>query len=380
MSSPHSPGSPGSSGSPGSPGSSGASGPSGPSGPLGPLGPSGPSGPSSGPTGFTGATGWVTVTSWTGFTGLNGYTGPSWSTITLNQAYDISGGGAHVINQQGINTEGDHATYTGFDTVPHVENDAVFITQKLEQTVTNTYDNSSNPVTTQVINDIKMYAQEIKCTDFQGKGTIDDYSQLFAAASKIANETKQMQLSVDISGFSEFGQVADEMASLFSGFTLKLQSINIVSDLAFLHAVRAALAKIANLSKVFGEFQQTILATATIELPKSAHEATLVVEGVMSELNCAIQFINHFADSSSPAPSSADLSSTEQNIIAQAVKTIDNWTVLCDNDVSVAMTTNPDVVYMKQASAELKTKASTMRNNVATLRTKLAGYNNIIRP
>lgn len=300
--------------------------------------------------------------------------------MTLNQSFDISGGGAHVVNQQGVNTAGNNAVYTGFDTTQNAENDAVFITERLNQTITNTYDDDhgANPATTQVINEIKAYAEQIKCTDFQGKGSIDDYAVLFTAASKIANETKQMQLSVDISGFNEFGQVADEMAALFSGFTLKLQSINIVSDLSFLQAVRSALAKIANLSKAFGQFQETILATATIELPKSAHDATVVVQGVMSELNCAMQFINHFADSNSPAPYSANLSATEHNIIDKAVATIDNWAVLCDNDVSVAMTNNPDVMYMKQASATLLSSAAAMRGNVSTLRTKLAGYKNII--
>jgi hypothetical protein len=295
------------------------------------------------------------------------------STLTLNQSYDISGGGAHVTNQQGKNQDGENVTYTTYDTVPHVDNDAVKITEDLTQTIKSTYDdgNGANPVTTALMNDIKAYAADIKCTDFQGKGTIEDYKELFAAASKIANETKQMQLSVDISGFAEFGQVADDMAALFTGFTLKLQSINIINDVSFLQAVKAALAKIANLSNAFGLFQQTILATATIELPKSAHDATLAVEGVMSEVACAMQYINHFVDSNSLAPSSANLSSVEQNIIVQAVKTIENWSVLCDNDVSVAMTTNPDVLYMKQASATLSSNAAIMRNNVSKLRTKL---------
>ena len=71
-----------------------------------------------------------------------------------------------------------------------------------------------------------MYAEKIKCTDFQGKGTINDYANLFEAASKIANETKQIQLDVDIEGFNEFASAADDLSALFAEMTIKLQNVN----------------------------------------------------------------------------------------------------------------------------------------------------------
>jgi hypothetical protein len=297
--------------------------------------------------------------------------------FTLNET--LSTAGAVVTNQQGQSASGDGVTHTTFSTISHPDNDAVAITQDLGQVVQSYFDNTTNPLSESniVLQDIKAYAAQIKCENFHGKGTIDDYSELFHAASKIANETKQMQLNVDIEGFDEFGAAADELSTLFNGFIVKLQSINIIDDLNFLKAVRSALAKIARLADVFGEFKKTIIATATVELPKSAHEARLVVQDVMSEINCAMNYISHFVNPSESAPTGAALSAVEQNIIDKAVDTIENWSVLCDQGVSVAMSNSPDIIYMKSANQELKTKSNILKTNISSLRTKLTAYSRI---
>jgi hypothetical protein len=297
--------------------------------------------------------------------------------FTLNET--LSTVGAVVTNQQGQSASGAGVTHTTFETVANPENDAVNITENLGQVVQSYYDNTTNPLSesNQVLNDIKAYAAQIKCENFHGKGTIEDYSELFRAASKIANETKQMQLNVDIEGFDEFGAAADDLSNLFNGFIVKLQSINIIDDLNFLKSVRSALAKIARLADVFGEFKKTIIATATVELPKSAHEARLVVQDVMSEINCAMNYISHFVNPETPAPSGAELSSVEQNIIEKAVDTIENWSVLCDQGVAVAMNNSPDIVYIKSANQELKSKTNVLKANISSLRTKLTTYSRL---
>jgi hypothetical protein len=293
--------------------------------------------------------------------------------FTLNET--LSTPGAVITNQQGQSASGDGVTQTTFQTEAHPDNDAVEITENLGQVVQSYFDNTTTPTESSVIlNDIKAYAAQIKCENFHGKGTIEDYSELFRAASKIANETKQMQLNVDIEGFDEFGAAADELSNLFNGFIIKLQSINIIDDLNFLKSVRSALAKIARLADVFGEFKKTIIATATVELPKSAHDARLVVEGVMSEINCAMNYISHFVNPVAPAPTGAELSSVEKNVIEKAVDTIENWSVLCDQGVSVAMNNSPDIIYMKAANTELKAKSNVLKDNISRLRNKLTAY------
>jgi hypothetical protein len=57
------------------------------------------------------------------------------------------------------------------------------IYQDLDQNIVFTHGNED------ILNQIKACAIEIKCEDFHGKGSIDDYAELFMAASQIANQT-----------------------------------------------------------------------------------------------------------------------------------------------------------------------------------------------
>ena len=284
----------------------------------------------------------------------------------------VTGTGYEINYQQGVSVDGSNVTITTFDTT-HPELYDPQIEQNLGQVVT-TYDNTTNSRTQSVLDEIQLYASQIQCTDFHGKGSIDDYTNLFNAASRIANETKQMHLDIDVEGFDEFGKAADELSQLFNGFIIKLHQVNIIDDYAFLSSIASALSKIVNLSNVFGRFKETILATTTIKLPKSAHDTKVVIEGVMDEINCAMQYIGHFVDSSFNAPAEAELSVDEKNIINKAVETIENWNVLCEYGVSIALETNPDIQFITRSSNELIQTTNVLKTATNTLKSKLAQW------
>lgn len=319
----------------------------------------------------------ITITT-TANTNTNTTTAPTNTTTaanivspTLNQT--IVGTGFVVTNTQGPDASGNEITHTTFDTTdPAID---FQVDENLTGVVEAYYDNTNETATAQVLQEIELYASRIQCSDFHGKGTIDDYAQLFNAAAKIANESKQMQLDIDIDGFNEFADAADELSKLFTSFIVKLESVSIIDDMNFLRAVSEALRKIWNLSEVFGRFKQTILATSSIQLPKSAHETKIVLESVMANVNCAMKYISHFVDASFAAPPEADLSQDEKNVITAAVSTIDNWNVLCEQGVSIAMSNNPDIQYITNASNQLKTTTSTLKSATDRLKNKLASYN-----
>ena len=291
---------------------------------------------------------------------------PVFGNLTLDQT--INGNGYIVVNQQG-----DGVTHTTFDTT-----DPSFdpqIDENLVGKVEAYYEDEQQTENKLVMDEIRLYASRIQCEDFHGKGTIDDYNQLFVAAAKIANETKQIKLDVDVEGFNEFSQAADELANLFNSFIVKLENVSIINDLDFLRAISRALAKIWNLSEVFGKFKQTILATTRVQIPRSAHDTSLLLGNVMGEINCAMQYINHFVAPTAVVPVGANLSSAELNVINQAVATIDNWNVLCDQGVSVAMSNNPDIQNILSINNSLKTKTTTLKNATTNLRAKFALYN-----
>lgn len=277
-----------------------------------------------------------------------------------------------IRNKEGLTASGDFVAYTTFDTTDEI---GIQVHQKLLEKLDVYTDDVSGNTNNLLVNQIKTYADEIQCSDFHGKGTIDDYAKLFQAASKIANESKSMQLNVDIEGFNEFAQAADELSNLFDSFIVKLQNINIINDTAFLQAIVNSLAKIVNLSNVFGNFKKTILATTTIQFPKSAHETSVILGGVMDEINCAMQYITNFVSPSENPPPGANISEEEQNVINQAVATIDNWNQICELGVSVAMENNVDVQFINQASNHLKQQTSALKNATTTLKNRLASFN-----
>lgn len=298
---------------------------------------------------------------------------PNIVTYSLNQT--ITETGLQIKNKQGVDASGEDITYTTFTTT-HLELYVPQIQENLLQTV-ETYNDELDPTsqTSILISEIKDYASKIKCSDFHGKGTIEDYSALFEAASQIANETKQITLDIDVEGFDEFSQAADELSALFTSFIMKLQNVNIINDITFLTSISVALRKIWNLSEVFGRFKETILATTTIQMPKSAHDAKTEIVKVMSEVNCAMQYINYFVSPTAVVPLDAALTSTEKHIIDKAVDTIHSWNTLCEHGVTISMENNPDVQYIKQASNQLKNTTLTLKNATSNLRTKFARYN-----
>jgi len=284
----------------------------------------------------------------------------------------IDGSGYEIKFQQGVSIDGSNVTIGTFDTTLPALYDPD-IHENLAQVIT-TYDDETNIQTAAVLSQIKLYASQIQCSDFHGKGSIDDYNNLFNAAAKIANETKQMQLDIDIEGFEDFGRAADELSAVFNGFIIKLHQVNIIDDFAFLSAIASALSKIVNLSNIFGKFKETILATTTVKLPKSAHDTKVIIEGVMAEVNCAMQYIGHFVDASFAAPSDAELSTAEKNIIHKAVETIDNWNLLCEHGISVALDNNTDIQFITQSSTELKNTSNVLKTATTNLKNKLAQY------
>ena len=285
----------------------------------------------------------------------------------------INGIGYEIANKKSVDPSGNINLHTTFTSTEPNKYDPD-ISEKFIEYVSVYDDISGNSENEIVMNQIIAYAAQIKCEDFHGKGTIDDYAKLFEAAKKIATESTQIQLDVDIDGFNEFGQAADELAKLFTSFTMKLQNVNIINDLAFLRAISNALGKIYNLSEVFGKFKQTIMCKSSIELPKSCQDTNIILDNVMSEINCAMTYITNFVEVTNPDLIDYNLSSDEKNIISKAVDTINNWNIICQEGVSITMNNNSSIVAINTKNQLLKNKTTQLKELTSTLKTKLSGY------
>ena len=301
------------------------------------------------------------------------FASPVFVSHTRNVVTD--GSGYVVTEQEGQTIDASYILYNTFDTTNPELYDPNIQERLIEKTLI--YDDQTDPSgqNTLLVRQIQTYASQIQCDSFHGKGSIDDYAALFEAASKIVHDTKQMELNIEIEGFSEFGRAADELSQLFQSFTIKLQNVNIINDTTFLTAIAQALEKIVNLSRVFGKFKETILATSTIAIPKSTYDTKIALEGVMDEVACAMNYIGYFVDASSnPTLTDAQLSDTEKAIIDKAVDTIDHWNIICEQGISVGMSQDPNIQYIVQSSGVLKQTTGILQNATAKLRQKLYKY------
>ena len=304
----------------------------------------------------------------------NPTTTPTTNQFTIIQLDQIiRENGIEITNNQGKLADGSEITHTTFNTTDPDKYDPQ-IKEDLAETVKISETDTTNPENAELLNEIKTYASKITCSDFHGKGSIDDYTELFKAAANIANESKQMKLDIDVDGFDDFGKAADELSDLFANYIIRLQNVNIINDSDFLRSIASSLKKIWNLSEVFGRFKQTILTTSTIQIPKSAHETKIVLEGVMSELNCAMKYIEHFVNPTNIIPIDAELSTDEKNIIEKAVITIDNWNILAEQGVSIAMSSNPDIQFIKDSNNQIKNKTILIKSATDRLKAKLSLY------
>ena len=228
--------------------------------------------------------------------------------------------------------------------------------------------------------EITMYAGKINCTDFQGKGTVEDYTELFQVASDLAKQAKQTTLNINIDGFKEFGNAADELSDLFKNYIVKIENMNVVNDTAFLSEILFYLKKIWNLSETFGKFKETIMGTSVIKIPKSLEDTRNILDGVMSEIDCAMKYIECFvspecvADISLCCPGSYELNSDEKKQIAEAVKTIQKWNYLYNDNIQIAISENADVQFIESANAIIKSTANIMKNNTAILKGKIKAF------
>ena len=260
------------------------------------------------------------------------------------------------------------------------ENEVIFITPDPNLYIPQIYEDLSINIIVvddeneSILSQIRVCASQIKCENFHGKGSIEDYNELFTAASQIANDTKNIELDINIDGFNEFASAADELSALFDGFTKKLQSVSIIDDKLFLNSILVALQKIVNLSNTFGEFKKTILATNTIEIPKSIATTSSIISQVSDEVDCAMKYINNFV---SPDLNLIDaaLSDSDKLIIKKATSTIESWNSIVQNGVSVTMYNNTNVQYITQQNSNYSSKATILKATTLSLRNKLNFYN-----
>jgi SepF-like predicted cell division protein (DUF552 family) len=238
-------------------------------------------------------------------------------------------------------------------------------------TIIQIYEDGIDPSLYCILQDISLNASKLKNANFQGNGTIEDYAELFTEALKLMRNNTFV---IDISGFYDFGNAADELSNVFQQYIVKLDNINVVNDMEFLKAITASLKKISHLADIFGKFKKTILATSIVEIPKSLEDTRLILDGVMSEVDCAMKYVQHFIcpenDISMCAESS--LSPEEKALIAAAITTIQDWDNKYSKNLQGILSENADVKFIAEANQMIANTAKVLKNSTAVFKGKIS--------
>jgi hypothetical protein len=64
-----------------------------------------------------------------------------------------------------------------------------------------------------------------------------------------------------------------------------------------------------------------------------------------------------------------------QNIITSATSAINNWNILCDHGITIAMSNNMDIKNITETNKELKSKTGLLVNATNILKNKLSQFN-----
>lgn len=283
--------------------------------------------------------------------------------------------GMEIITKTGIQSDG--SKLIQINAVTTDLSDDIHIVEKLNTQI-QIYDDAVMDLEINgIIQEISDYASKIHCSDFQGKGSIDDYVELFKVASNLAKEAKQTSLEIDIAGFNEFGDAADELSKLFQHYIVKLENINIINDKAFLKSISVSLKKIWNLSETFGRFKETILGTSVIKVPKSIKDTRVVVEDIMTDIDCAMKYIHHFIQPEIENDIDAnlcDLSEAEKQVIAESIRTIQNWDNLYNKGMKIAISENSDVKFIEEANKIMNNTTKTLKDATSLFKGKITIY------
>jgi hypothetical protein len=87
-----------------------------------------------------------------------------------------------------------------------------------------------------------------------------------------------------------------------------------------------------------------------------------------------MQYINHFAIAD-PTLIKGKLSDADKHIIQKATTTINSWNSIVSNGVSITMTTNSDIQFIKNQNQLYFTRTINLKSATNAIKNKFAFYN-----
>jgi hypothetical protein len=220
----------------------------------------------------------------------------------------------------------------------------------------------------------------IKCSDMQHIGSLGDYLTLFQTTQEYINNVgdKSIDLVIDTSVLDAFAEQADIYSKMFVEVTKQFQEISTVDDTSVLTKMLADMQKISEMYKNIQKFHASITGVNYLQLPTSIQTSSEILQSVISSIECSMPYINYFADNTTTLTpeqlENATMSSSQRSQIDVAVKSLQLWMTMVQNDSTTAMNGNLYVQAFKNQIAKFSDLTTQLRSANTKLAERLAKW------
>lgn len=228
--------------------------------------------------------------------------------------------------------------------------------------------------------EIKELESKINCPSVQHLGSMQDYSELFKKAQEYINTVgdKNINLAVDTSALEKFAAEAKVYSEMFSEVEIRFSRLSTVNDTELLRKIKGYLAEIALMYENIQKFHATITTTSILQIPDSVKTVTESLNKVSESIDCSLPYLEYFADAttllSDEQRVKSELSEGDKASIVAAVRSLDLWLVMINNEANVAMSGNAYIRAFKDKIAEFDAHANRLKAVVDKVAAKMAKW------
>lgn len=231
-----------------------------------------------------------------------------------------------------------------------------------------------------ILAEIKSLEAKISCPSVQHLGSMEDYAELFRKAQEYIEKAgdKNVNLVVDTSVLEKFAAEAEIYSEMFQEVELKFSRLSTVDDTEMLRKVRDYLAKIALMYQNIQKFHATITTTSILQIPDSIKVVTESMQSVVESIECSMPYLEFFADSTTELTeeqrSRSELNDKDKAAIVAAIRSLDLWLDMINNEANVTMNSNVYIQAFKEKIAKFDEYADRLKSVVSKVSGILANW------
>lgn len=228
--------------------------------------------------------------------------------------------------------------------------------------------------------EIQKLQEKIKCSRFQGKGTMDDYANVFKKIQQYfaAVGDSNVEITIDTENLDNFAEQAKIFSEMFEEILIKFNKVSSVDDSVVLKKIRDDMVTITKMYENIDKFKAIVTGTSSLQIPQTIIDCTEVLNNINSDIACSLSYINYFVDSSAPMNElqlqRSQLSGDDKKALEFFENSIQVWIDMVNNDGTVAMSTNAYVKAFKNRIASFGTHSEDLAKYIKLAQKKLAGW------